>query len=146
MSKSFSYSQAKHCQNCNAVLPPDHKGSFCSSCSEYLLFQDVKDFIRSGDYTEYDVAQFFNIPLSQVRKWIREGRIQYKEDSLNNITLHCQICGAQIMFGTVCAKCMKAQNISGSSALQPAFDNGNMHHLQIANSGGTSKKIPNKLS
>jgi len=138
--KTFSFSEAKHCENCNAVLPPEYTGSICQSCAEFLLFQEVKSFIRSGDYNEYDVSQYFNIPLSQVRKWIREGRIQYKEDSLNNITLHCQICGTQILFGTVCTKCMKTQNVSGNSALQPAFENGNMRHLQIANLGGTSKK------
>lgn len=144
MPKTFLFSEAKHCENCNAVLPPEYDGSVCQSCAELLLFQDVKDFIRSGDYNEYDVSQYFNIPLAQVRKWIREGRIQYKEDSLNNITLHCQICGIQILFGTMCPKCMKAQNVSGSSSIFPAFESGNMRHLQIANVGGANKKNPSQ--
>lgn len=140
MPKTFSFSEAKHCENCNAVLPPEYDSSVCPICAEFLLFQDVKDFIRSGDYNEYDVAQHFDISLSQVRRWIREGRIQYKEDSLNNITLHCQVCGVQILFGTMCTKCMKAQSVSGVSALLPAFERGNMRHLQVANQGGTGKK------
>lgn len=142
MPKTFSFSEAKHCKNCNTVLPPESESSVCLTCADLLLFQDVKDFIRSGDYNEYDVSQYFDIPLTQVRKWIREGRIQYKEDSLNNITLHCQICGVQILFGTMCSKCTKAQNISGSSAIYPAFESGNMRHLQIANLNRTSKKNP----
>ena len=142
MAKKFLFSEAKHCENCNAVLPPESNTSFCQSCTEYLLFQEVKDFIRSGDYNEYDVSQYFNIPLGQVRKWIREGRIQYKEEALNTITLKCHICGSQILFGTICTKCMKVQNVSGSSSLQPAFDAGNMRHLQIANPNGANKKKP----
>ena len=142
MPKTFSFSEAKHCEICDAILPPKYTGSICPSCIEFQLFQEVKAYIRGGDYNEYEVAKEFDLPLSKVRDWIREGRIQYKEDSLNNITLHCQICGTQILFGTVCTKCMKSQNVSGSSALQPALENGNMRHLKIANLGGTSK---NKL-
>ena len=142
MQKNQLFSKTKHCEICNKVLPPQFGDSICSACKDYAIFQTAKDFIRSGDYNEYDVAQFLNIPLQQVRRWIREGRIQYKEEALNTITLKCHICGSQILFGTICTKCMKVQNVSGSSSLQPAFDAGNMRHLQIANPNGANKKKP----
>ena len=38
------------------------------------------------------VADHFGIPVAKVRRWIREGRIQYKEGE--HITpIHCQVCG-----------------------------------------------------
>ena len=54
------------------------------------LFAEVKDYIRENDVKEIDVAEHFGIPVSKVRRWIKEGRIQYKEGE--NITpIHCQI-------------------------------------------------------
>ena len=144
MSDNFMESEIKYCESCKRVLPPKYKEALCPTCAEYAVFQKAKDFIRSGDYNEYDVAQFLQIPLQQVRKWIREGRIQYKEDSLNNITIQCQICGVPITFGTMCPKCLKAQNVSGSSSIHPAFDVGNMRHLQTANTDTPQKKNSQK--
>ncbi len=144
MPKNYLFQETKYCQSCNKTLPPNHTDSLCPSCAEIALFQVAKDFIRSGDYNEYDVSQFLNIPIQQIRRWIREGRIQYKEDSLNNITMHCQVCGAQITFGTMCPKCLKAQNVSGSSSIYPAFDSGNMRHLKITNLNGADQKNPSK--
>ena len=144
MPKNYLQSETKYCESCNKALPPTYEGALCPSCAEYALFQTAKDFIRSGDYNEYDVSQFLNIPIQQVRKWIREGRIQYKEDSLNNITIQCQICGVPITFGTMCPKCLKAQNVSGSSSIYPAFDVGNMRHLQAVNADNSQKKNAKK--
>ncbi len=141
MQKNHSFADAKHCEICNKVLPPQFGDSICPICKEYSLFQTAKDFIRSGDYNEYDVAQFLNIPLQQVRRWIREGRIQYKDAALNNITLHCQLCGVQITFGTLCSNCTKTQNLSGNAnGFSAASGNGTMHHLQIVPKHLSAKK------
>ena len=44
-------------------------------------------------------------------------RIEYKDNS-NTVSLiktYCRSCGAPITFGTLCPKCLRAQNISGHS-------------------------------
>lgn len=123
----------KYCDICHRPLPLNYKESVCPSCEEYALFQQVKEFIRASDVNEYQVSMHFNIPLQLVRKWIREGRIQYKEATKEKVTLHCQLCGAQVSFGSICPKCLKEQNISGSVSRQRTTDPGNMRHLQIVN-------------
>ena len=86
----------KYCEECKRPLPLTYKENLCPSCIEQKLFREVKEYIRENDVNEYDVAQHFHIPHMQVKKWIREGRIEYKDDHLNTITMHCTRCGAPI--------------------------------------------------
>lgn len=104
-----------HCEICNRSLPANSRDTICAFCTEQLLFSEVKDYIRENDVTEYDVAQHFNIPIQQVKRWIREGRIEYKPKELSSIRMHCVVCGAPVSFGTVCSKCLRQQNTSGHS-------------------------------
>lgn len=122
----------KYCSICQRRIPQSCQDTVCPNCTESALFQDVKDYIRANDVNEYMVAQHFNISLKQVRKWIRDGRIQYKELSNGTVTMHCQVCGAQISFGSICQACLKEQNVSGGLALQRNTDAGDMRHLQIS--------------
>lgn len=71
------------------------------------MFSEVKEYIRSKDVTEYQVAEHFNIPRLLVKKWIAEGRIEYKEQEQRMVNLHCSMCGATITFGTLCQKCYR---------------------------------------
>lgn len=110
----------KYCEICRRPLPLNYNGNICPNCVQHQLFQKVKEYIRQNDVTEYQVADHFQIPLSRVKQWIREGRIEYKEDHLNSrVTMHCQKCGEPISFGILCSKCLKQQNMSVHSAAQP---------------------------
>lgn len=83
----------------------------CSVCEAQLIFDDVRDYIRSEEVNEYDVAEHFQIPLEMVRQWIKEGRIEYKERGEKTImNAYCQRCGAKVTFGTLCQKCLKEMN------------------------------------
>ena len=86
------------CAQCGRILNKVYKDDLCPECKDLNLFAEVKDYIRENDVKEIDVAEHFGIPVSKVRRWIKEGRIQYKEGE--NITpIHCQICGKTIDFG-----------------------------------------------
>lgn len=111
----------KTCEYCGRPLPLGYKETFCPACQETALFHDVRDYIRANDVTEFDVADHFNLPLSLVRKWIREGRIEYKKDNTPSLmNLHCERCGAPVTFGTLCPKCLKLLNSSGHAAATAA--------------------------
>ena len=84
-----------HCEVCNRPLPANSKGTICTFCAEQMLFSEVKDYIRENDVTEYDVAVHFDIPIQQVKRWIREGRIEYKTKEPS--TIRMQILKLQIL-------------------------------------------------
>lgn len=67
------------CRICHITLPDTYTDAICPMCKETELFMEVKNFIREHDVNENDVAEHFNIPINQVRGWIKEGRISYKE-------------------------------------------------------------------
>ena len=96
------------CMNVHSVVV--YKDDLCPECKDLNLFAEVKDYIRENDVKEIDVAEHFGIPVSKVRRWIKEGRIQYKEGE--NITpIHCQICGKTIDFGSVCPECRRKNGL-----------------------------------
>lgn len=106
----------KQCSFCHRPLPANYEDELCPKCREHQLFRDVKEFIRSNDVNEYEVAEHFNIPLRMVKGWIREGRIEYKaKDPETQKTLeglHCEKCGAPVKFGVLCPKCTREMNSS----------------------------------
>ncbi|SEL37682.1 MULTISPECIES: hypothetical protein [unclassified Butyrivibrio] len=103
------------CKNCGRKLLHGVEGDLCPLCAEQELFCDVRDYIRANDVRDYEVAQHFNIPLSKVKNWIKQGRIQYKDDpSMKQVLMgnYCQVCGSPTNFGTICPKCMKERKKS----------------------------------
>lgn len=130
MEEKYLFGNYKVCEICHKKLPPDCTDTICPICSEHLLFQQVKEFIRSNDVNEYQVAERFDIPVGLVRAWIREGRIQYKDSDIDKVRTNCQICGAQISFGNICPKCLKEQKTSGTTFKSHYTDAGTMRFLQ----------------
>ena len=96
--KSLFNNNTKVCENCKRPLPHDYKENLCPRCLDLALFREVKEFIRTHDVNEYEVAEHFKIPLRQVKSWIKDGRIEYKQsESASTIAgLHCQRCGAPV--------------------------------------------------
>ena len=101
----------KQCKFCFRPLPVKFEADLCPRCQEAQLFKEVREYIRTNDVNEYEVAQHFGIPLRTVRDWIREGRIEYKARDAEHkavlSNLHCEICGAQVQFGVLCPKCSR---------------------------------------
>lgn len=119
-----------YCSNCHKPMTLSYEEDCCPACKDQLLFRDVKDYIRSHDVNEYNVADHFNIPIQKVRGWIREGRIQYKDERLSqSIVLYCQICNAPIPFGSLCTKCAQSRNRAGQAAFTFKDVEGNMRFL-----------------
>lgn len=103
----------KQCELCQKLIPQSYKFEICPQCKENNLFSEVKEFIRNNDVNEYQVAEYFHIPIRKVKTWIKEGRIEYKENDQKTVTfgrVPCQRCGAPVSFGTLCQKCLKLMN------------------------------------
>lgn len=103
------FENLKLCPICNITLPENYEDELCPMCQENQLFNEVKEYIRSKDVNEYQVAEHFDIPRSKVKKWIKEGRIEYKEKEQRLVSVHCSKCGEPIAFGNLCQKCYREQ-------------------------------------
>ena len=120
----------KQCKLCQRSLPISYKDSICPACQERNLFNEVREFIRSHEVNEYEVAAHFDIPIGQVKAWIKEGRIEYKENSTPSIMgVHCQRCGAPVSFGTLCPKCLKVLNGNKGYGKTYRSDNHKMRYV-----------------
>lgn len=130
------FDNMKFCAICHRSLPDTFEGDLCPACQENHLFSEVKEYIRSRDVTEYQVAEHFNIPRLLVKKWIAEGRIEYKEQEEKIVNLHCNMCGAEITFGTLCQKCYreKYHTATGYVPLQLSGEKHKMRFLEKDNS------------
>lgn len=104
--------EMRECKQCGRYLNNLYKEELCPACIEMNLFAEVKEYIRSNVVKESDVAEHFGIPISKVRSWIKDGRIQYKmEDGKTTSSVYCQICGKTIEFGTICSDCRKSAGL-----------------------------------
>ncbi|MGN0342471.1 MAG: hypothetical protein ACI4DO_06740 [Roseburia sp.] len=124
----------KYCQRCKRVLPPSYAGELCNACQETELFARVRDYVRKYNVNEYQVAEHFNISVHLVKRWIREGRIEYRSQSEAQIMAnYCVHCGAQVSFGSLCPKCLRLLNGNpkgfGYAPNQPDEEEGKMRFL-----------------
>ncbi|MBQ7077113.1 MAG: hypothetical protein IJM91_03140 [Lachnospiraceae bacterium] len=104
--KSF-FDGYKYCKGCHVLLAPEYEFDMCPTCIEQETFKLVRDYIRSNEVTEYDVAERFDLPVSRVKAWIKEGRIQYKErEGQKALGQRCARCGDLIVSGDFCPKCI----------------------------------------
>lgn len=111
MRNPYLFDNVKECSVCQKQLPESYQDDKCPQCIENELFNDVREYIRAHDVTEYQVAEEFHIPVRKIRSWIKAGRIEYKEFSNEKLNkLHCIKCGSPISFGQYCQKCYKAAN------------------------------------
>ncbi len=125
-------SDTKTCAKCGRDLHETYPHDLCPACMEFELFNAVKEYIRSNDDVhEQDVAEEFDIPISKVRGWIREGRIQYKGDNSDKLSsVVCKMCGKKIAFGTLCPQCHSLQQLQVVSNFKKQAETaGEMHFL-----------------
>lgn len=108
------FDNLKLCKRCKRQLPSTYEEDLCPICINQALFEDVKDYIRGNDVNEMDVAEHFHIPVATIKAWIKEGRIEYKDENLNKklVNVFCQKCGKPIQFGTLCPECAHKAGMS----------------------------------
>lgn len=131
----FGNTSRHECRSCHKQLPLTYSGDLCPSCEEIELFARVKEFIRSrNDVKEQDVVEKFGIPKQKVRKWIREGRIEYcvpeeGQTVFGKMYEKCEMCGKPIEFGTMCRSCY-SQN-RGRGVMSNQGTQGKFRHEQL---------------
>ncbi len=99
---------SKFCAWCHRPLAEDCEFELCAACQESMQFREIREYVREHDVNEFQLAEAFGLPLRQVKRWIREGRLEYKEIAQRIKNLHCENCGKQIQFGSLCPECNRA--------------------------------------
>lgn len=120
----------KICKQCDCLLGKYYNDDLCPTCKEQNLFSEVKEYIRSTDANEYDVARFFHIPVSKVRTWINDGMIEYKNINDSNISsVRCHVCGKRITSGTICPGCRRRQQLEETAVYSNKVSAGEMRFV-----------------
>ena len=110
MKRPEEISNYKSCTMCGRALPINYEKDYCPACEDDVLFREIREYIRTHDVTEFELAEVFHIPQSKVRKWIKEGRIEYVTGENKMMNTRCQRCGVPVSFGTLCPNCLHIMN------------------------------------
>lgn len=96
----------KNCKMCKRLFNALSGQKICPTCLNKLenKFKEVKEYIRENkNCTINEVSEQMEIPVHQIKQWIREERLTFSEDSVGGIK--CEKCGTFIRTGRYCAKC-----------------------------------------
>ncbi len=124
------------CRICGRRIPADQESKYCLACQDQQLFTEVRDYIRENDVRDWQVAEHFGIPVARVKKWIKDGRIQYKDEQTARDVImeqYCQVCGKLLDFGSVCTECaqeIRRNERHGSLGVLKKAESGKMRFLE----------------
>lgn len=94
------------CKKCGRLFNYLSGLPLCPSCRDELekSFAKVKDYIWSKPgATMQQISEDNDVPVQQLRQWIREERLEFTQDSPIHLT--CENCGADIRTGRYCDAC-----------------------------------------
>lgn len=109
----------RNCRKCGRMFNYISGAPICSACKEALeeKFQEVKHFVAEHQTaTLTEIAENCDVDANQIRKWIREERLEFAADS--PIGLPCENCGRTIRSGRFCDKC-KNEMVSRINEVMP---------------------------
>lgn len=97
----------RNCKKCNKLF--NFTGlPLCPQCNKEMedKFSDVKDYIRENPQSSIAiVAEENNVPVQQIKRWIREERLTFTKES--GVVIQCENCGAAILTGRYCKECKR---------------------------------------
>lgn len=99
--------EVRNCRTCGRLFNYMGVGrSICPSCAAALeeKFFQVREYIRDNkDVGINQVAEENDVPVSQIKQWIREERLAFSDNA--QVGIECEKCGAQIKTGRFCKAC-----------------------------------------
>lgn len=129
----------RNCRMCGKLF--NYMGSgrqicpVCASALEEKFFQ-VREYIRDNKNVGInEVAEANEVPVSQIKQWIREERLAFAENS--QIGIECENCGALIKTGRFCKACKGklaeglSESVAKPKAMQPERKNDINHKGQV---------------
>lgn len=105
----------RNCKMCGNLF--NYSGSpVCPSCNRKMeeKFAVVREYIRDNPASSIAVvAEETEVPVQQLKRWIREERLTFSKES--GVTIQCEKCGAPILTGRYCKECKRTMTKSFES-------------------------------
>lgn len=131
----------RNCKNCGNLFQYVGK-PICPACAKKLedKFFEVRNYIYENPTANMGtVAEEMDVPIQQIKKWVREERLAFSKDS--GITISCEKCGKPILTGRFCKECKNnmrndlfnvygTENRAKSQKQDTADSNGRMRFLK----------------
>jgi len=98
----------RNCRSCGKMFNYITGEPVCPNCKEAMeqKFQEVKKFVQENRVaTLNEICEKCDVDVKMVRKWVREERLFFADDS--PVKINCEMCGTQISTGRFCDKCRK---------------------------------------
>jgi hypothetical protein len=112
--------EVRNCKGCGKLFNHLSGPPLCATCLQALdlKFEEVKEYVYDHPRVGMqEVSEEMNVPIAQIKQWIREERLSFAEDSM--IGLECEGCGITIKTGRFCKAC-KEKLARGFTDLYPA--------------------------
>ncbi len=96
----------RNCKSCGRLFNYLTGAPICPSCQKKLeeKYQKVKEYIYDHPKASIsEVAEENEVSVNQIKKWVREERLSFTEDSVAG--LQCEGCGKIIKTGRFCKEC-----------------------------------------
>lgn len=97
----------RNCKKCQKLF--NFTGEpLCPACIKEMedKFFEVRDYIYANPTASMaTVAEENDVPIQQIKKWVRQERLTFSKDS--GITIDCESCGRPILTGRFCKECQK---------------------------------------
>ncbi len=98
--------EVRNCKGCGKIFNYLTGPPLCPSCAQSLdaKFEEVKEYVYDHPRVGMqEVSEEMDVPIAQIKQWIREERLAFAEDSM--IGLECESCGVTIKTGRYCKAC-----------------------------------------
>lgn len=98
--------EVRTCKQCKRLFNYLGGPSICTGCKSKLeeKFVVVREYVRDHPHDGInEVAKANEVSTSQIRRWIREERLSFSEES--GIGIDCENCGTMIRSGRWCEAC-----------------------------------------
>jgi RNA polymerase subunit RPABC4/transcription elongation factor Spt4 len=95
-----------NCRSCKKLFTYITGDRLCPACKTELAekYQMTKQYIEDNPDTEAAVvAEKCGVSLKQIKRWVREGQLEFADDSL--VKLECERCGRIVHNGRYCKNC-----------------------------------------
>jgi flagellar operon protein (TIGR03826 family) len=108
----------RNCKKCGKLF--NYSGdALCPSCIKEMdeKFFAVREYIYQNPTASMTtVAEENDVPIQQIKKWIRQERLSFSKDS--GISIDCESCGKPILTGRYCKDCKGKMTNSFTSMYQ----------------------------